>query len=427
MVRDFVQFTIRVLALSFYGSRLYVVWMISLTILSAIGWRAFTNQMVVGLVDTGMTDQISWGIYIANFTFLVGVAAAAVMLVIPAYIYRNKDMHDVVLIGELLAIAAIVMCLLFVAVDIGRPDRFWHMIPGIGKFNFPSSMLSWDVLVLNGYLLVNAYICVYLLFNKYMDRKPTFLFYIPFVMISIAWAVSIHTVTAFLYVGLVGRPFWNTAIVAPRFLGSAFTAGPGILILTFQLIRTYTDYDISDRAIHILRNIVTASLLINLFLLACETFKEFYAASAHSSSARYLFFGLEHQGHFYGSLVPWIWSAIVMEVIAAVILIIPPVARRINFLNIACVFAIIGIWIEKGMGMVVPGFVPSPQGTVIEYFPSLNEITIVIGIWAFGILMFTWMLHMAIPILTGKYHVATEDISEVYSADVKKVAVLSEN
>ncbi|MBI3119697.1 MAG: polysulfide reductase NrfD, partial [Candidatus Hydrogenedentes bacterium] len=262
------------------------------------------------------------------------------------------------------------------------------------------------VVVLFGYLLVNLHICGYLLYMKYLGRTPTLLFYMPFVLISIAWAISIHTVTAFLFVGLVGRPFWNTAIVAPRFLGSAFTAGPGILIIAFQIIQHFSDYKISEKAIYILRNIVTASLLINLFLLACETFKEFYAASAHSSSARYLFFGLEHQGHHFGSLSPWIWTAISMELVAAVILIVPPIARRMAFLNIACVLANIGIWIEKGMGMVVPGFVPTPQGTVVEYFPTWSETLICFGIWAFGLLIFSWMLHLAIPIMSRRFKAA---------------------
>jgi molybdopterin-containing oxidoreductase family membrane subunit len=406
VIRNYLIFLGRAFARSFSGSPLFYAWMAFLTVIAVIGTNVFCRQLVAGLGVTGMTDQVSWGIYIANFTFLVGLAAAAVMLVIPAYIYRNKPMHDVVIFGELLAIAAIVMCLLFVMVDLGRPDRFWHMLPVLGKFNFPSSMLAWDVIVLTGYLLVNLHICGYLLYMKYLDRKPTLLFYMPFIIVSIAWAVSIHTVTAFLYVGLVGRPFWNTAIVAPRFLGSAFTAGPGILIIAFQVIRSLTGYHISDKAIHTLRNIVTASLLINLFLLACETFKEFYAASAHSSSARYLFFGLEHNGQYYGSLVPWIWTAVTMQLAAGLILIIPPVARRMVFLNIACVLANIGIWIEKGMGMVVPGFVPTPQGSIVEYTPSGSEVVISLGIWAFGLLLFSWMLHLAVPIMMGRFAAA---------------------
>ncbi len=406
MLRNYLVFLKRAFVLSFSGSPRFYAWMTFLTFLAVLGGRAFCQQLVDGLAITGMTDQISWGIYIANFTFLVGLAAAAVMLVIPAYIYRNQEMHDVVLLGELLAIAAIVMCQCFVLADLGRPDRFWHLIPVLGRLNFPRSMLAWDVIVLMGYLLVNLHICGYLLYMKYLGRAPTALFYMPFVILSIAWAISVHTVTAFLFVGLVGRPFWNTAIVAPRFLGSAFTAGPGILIIALQVIRHYSDYKISDKVFYVLRNIVTASLLINLFLLACDAFKEFYAASAHSSSAQFLFFGLDHNGRHYGNLVPWVWSAVGMEAVAGILLIIPPLARRLLFLNVACILANIGIWLEKGIGMVVPGFIPTPQGTVVEYVPTATEGIVCMGIWAFGLLLFSWMLHLAIPILSGKFRIA---------------------
>jgi len=397
--RDYVIFLWRLYHYSFLGSMKYYAWMTLLTILSLAGLYAFAEQTVNGLAITGMTDQVSWGVYIANFTFIVGLAAAAVMLVIPAYIYNNKHLHDVVILGELLAIAAIVMCLLFVNVDLGRPDRFWHLTPVVGVFNFPISMLSWDVIVLIGYLILNVHICGYLLYMRYLNRKPSTLFYMPFVFIAIVWAISIHTVTAFLYVGLVGRPFWNAAIVAPRFIGSAFTAGPGLMIVAFQVIRRYTNYKIDDEALRILRQIVTVSLLVNLFLLGCEAFKEFYAESVHSSSARYLFFGLEG----YTQLRSWIWFAIIIETIAGVILVTPPLAKNMMYTNAACILAFVGIWIEKGMGMIVPGFLPTPLGEIVEYFPTMLETLMCIGVWSFGLLMYSWMIHLAVPILSGQF------------------------
>jgi molybdopterin-containing oxidoreductase family membrane subunit len=409
MIRDYITFLWRMFFLSFRGDWRFYTWMSILTVISVIGGNAYMQQYVDGLASTGLTDQVSWGAYIANFTFLVGVAAAAVMLVIPAYVYGNKDMHDVVLFGELLAISAIVMCLLFVMVDLGRPDRFWHMIPVIGVFNFPVSMLSWDVIVLNVYLLLNLHICGYLLYLKYLNRKPTKAFYIPFVFIAIVWAVSIHTVTAFLYVGLVGRPFWNAAIIAPRFLGSAFAAGPAILILAFQIIQGFSGFKISFEAIRMLRNIFAIALIINLFLFGCEVFKELYSGSLHEASMRYLLFGLEHDGHTYNTLVPWIWTAVVLELIALTIL-ITPLARRMPLLNVACVFSVVGIWIEKGMGLIIPGFIPTPLGNIVEYTPTLNETLICMGIWAFGILIFSWMLHIAIPIMAGKIHIEREPV-----------------
>src|SRR5512135_1105226 len=239
-IRNYLVFLGRCGRLAFAGDWRYYTWMGVLTVFCLLGLNAYARQFASGLVVTGMSDEVSWGVYIANFTFLVGVAAAAVMMVIPVYIYQNEELHELVIFGELLAVAAILMCLAFVTVDLGRPDRFWHLIPGIGQLNFPASMLSWDVIVLNGYLLLNLHICGYLLYCRYRGRTPAKWFYIPFVFIAIVWAISIHTVTAFLYVGLGGRPFWNSAIVGPRFLASAFAAGPALIILALQVIRRVT-------------------------------------------------------------------------------------------------------------------------------------------------------------------------------------------
>ena len=559
-IRNYFVFLSRCARVAFVGDWRYYAWMGVLTVFCLMGLNAYAKQFVHGLLVTGMSDEVSWGVYIANFTFLVGVAAAAVMMVIPVYIYNNEELHDLVIFGELLAVAAIIMCLLFVTVDLGRPDRFWHLIPGLGQFNFPASMLSWDVIVLNGYLVLNVHICGYLLYCRYQKKMPAKWFYVPFVFIAIVWAISIHTVTAFLYVGLGGRPFWNSAIVGPRFLASAFTAGPALIILAIQVVRrvtalapaavgaalssngapkplttrpaTLADLDllagylpelksvstdtrrdilpgltildvaagdvllrqgetdkhaffvlngrvvvereesgrhritrsarpgeqfgevsalagtpreatavaeeptqvlrvsadalrklmkspamnkivrarmterlmITDRALMTLRGIVQVSMLINVFLLANEVFKEFYSPNLHVASAKYLFVGL----HGYHALVPWIWTAITFNLIAMVLLVLP-VSRSLKWLNLTCVLCIVGIWIEKGMGLVIPGFVPTPLGEMVEYSPSLNETLVCFGIWAFGLLCYTLFLRMAVPILQGRLSKANED------------------
>lgn len=403
--KNYLNFLWRCTRVAFIGDWRYYLWTGTLFMLCLVGLNAYCKQFVHGLVTTNMSDQVSWGVYISNFTFIVGVAAAAAMLVIPVYIYDNEELHDLVIFGELLAVASILMCLAFVTVDLGRPDRFWHLIPGIGQFNFPHSMLSWDVVVLNGYLFLNVYICGYLLYCRYRGRKPSKWFYIPFVFIAIVWAISIHTVTAFLYVGLGGRHFWNSAIVGPRFLASAFTAGPALIILALQVIRKVTSYRITDKALLTLRGIVQVSMLINVFLLLNELFKEFYSKSKNISSATYLFFGLE--GHH--ALVPWIWTAVIFNLIAMVIFVLP-FSRSLKWLDLACVLAIVGIWIEKGMGLVVPGFIPTPLGEIVEYSPSVNETLICLGIWAFGFLAYTVFLRMSVPILQGRLSKETENI-----------------
>ena len=393
-MRRYLTFLKRCFALSFVGDWRYLTWMAFLSVIALLGLNAYCKQLVFGLGATGMTDQVAWGLYISNFTFLVGIAAAAVMLVIPVYIYQNKALHDLVIFGELLAVAVIIMCIAFVTVDVGRPDRLINLIR---RPNFPASVLTWDILVLNGYLLLNLHICGYLIYCAYQKRKPTKAFYIPFVFIAIVWAFSIHTVTAFLYQGLGARPFWNSAILAPRFLASAFAAGPAFIIITLQVIRRFANYKVPDEALHTLRNIITVALTINVFLMCSEIFTEFYTDSAHVASIQYLYLGLHGK---YG-LVPWIWTALVLNLSALIILYLPA-AHRMRYLNIACVMMIVGIWIEKGMGLIVPGQIPSPLGEVVEYQPTLNEVLVSLGIWAFGLLLYTIFVRITVPVLNGQ-------------------------
>jgi Ni/Fe-hydrogenase subunit HybB-like protein len=392
------RFLWRSFVLSTDGNRWFYGWMTFLTAIALVGVNAYAHQVVEGMVLTNMTDHVSWGLYIANFTFLVGLAAGGVMMVIPAYLYENKEMHDVVIIGEMLAIAALIMCLMFVVVDLGRPDRFWHLIPGIGAFNWPISMLTWDVIVLNGYLVINLHIVGYLLYMRYLGRKPDKSLYIPFVFLSIVWAISIHTVTAFLYSGLGGRPFWNTAILAPRFLASAFVAGPAFIIITLQLVRYWTKLPVAEGPIRTLTQIMRVTVLLNLFLLGSEVFTEFYTGGSHVASAQYLFFGL----HGHNALVPWIWTAIAFNVIGAIMFLHPRSKDKMFWLNAACVLVFVGVWIEKGMGLIIPGFVPSTLHEMVEYVPSLVEWKVTAGIWAFGLMIYTVALKIAIPVLTGR-------------------------
>lgn len=380
------------------GSLLFYLWMIVLTAIALVGANAWAVQVAGGMIVTNMTDHVSWGLYIANFTFMVGVAAGGVMMVIPAYLYHDRKMHDIVIVGEILAIAAIVMCLLFVLVDLGRPDRFWHLIPGIGRFNWPMSMLTWDVIVLNGYLLLNLHICGYLMYMRFLGRQPSKSWYVPFVMVSIFWAISIHTVTAFLYCGLGGRPFWNTALLAPRFLASAFVAGPAFILIILVVLRKIVGRNIDKSPSQLLIKIIRITIVINLIMVVSEVFTEFYTGGGHTASARYLFLGL----HGHNALVPWIWTAIAFNVFSAILFMTPWVFKSTPALVTACCLAFVGAWIEKGMGLIVPGFIPSTLHEIVEYTPSLTEWKVSAGIFAFGLMILTIGLKMAIAVFSTR-------------------------
>ena len=400
-VLSYPQFLWKALGVATDGGPLFYVWMTALTAVWLVGLNAFAHQTVHGQGLTAMTDHVSWGMYIGNFTFAVGLAAGAVMMVIPAYIYDDHDMHDVVIVGEILAISAIAVALCFVNVDIGRLDRLWHLMPVVGRFNWPVSMLTWDVIVLSGYLLINLHVVGYLLYMRFLGRKPNPSWYVPFVFLSILWAVSIHTVTAFLYSGLGGRPFWNSAVLAPRFIVSAFVSGPAFIVLALQIVRRASSFHVGDAPIETLIKILRVTALANLFLVFSEVFTEFYTGGTHVAAAQYLYFGL----HGKAALVPWIWSAIACNVFAVVVFLTADTKRGLWIIDIACVATLFGLWVEKGLGLIVPGFVPSTLHEVVEYLPNALEWKISLGIWALGLIIFTLGLKIAVAVFTDAMHV----------------------
>jgi Ni/Fe-hydrogenase subunit HybB-like protein len=402
------------------GSKLYWAWIAGLSTLIVVGLVAYTGQLRDGLIVTGMSDQVSWGIYIANFTFLVGLAAASVLLVIPAYIFHRKDAKSVVLLAEGVAVAACLMCMLFVVVDLGRPDRMLHMLFSL---NWPRSMLAWDVIVLNGYLLLNLFIPMYVLYRKYQGKEPELRKYFPFIILAIFWAVSIHTVTAFLYSSNPDRHLWHTSLLAPRFIASAFAAGPAFIILAFRVIHATTDFKIERGVINLLAVITAVAMQVNLFMVGAELFTEFYHPTTHAASAEYLFFGIGEKT----ALVPWIWTAIAMNVVAVVILTVHRLRNSTVLLSLACLLAIVGIWIEKGMGLIIPGFVPTPLGEVFEYTPTLQETMISVGIWAVGLLAFTLLARAAIAIETGQLRATPTTASEADPAPADDARIAAES
>jgi Ni/Fe-hydrogenase subunit HybB-like protein len=375
---------------AFKGSKAYYTWIMILLAVIAYGFFFYLRQLSTGLGITGMSRDVSWGFYIAQFTFLVGVAASAVMLVIPYYLHHYKAFGRITLLGEFLAVASVIMCMLFIIVDLGQPMRLLNVI----IYPTPNSMLFWDMIVLNGYLFLNIIIGWNVL-DAERNSVPPANWIKPLIYLSVPWAVSIHTVTAYLYCGLPGRGFWLTAILAPRFLASAFAAGPAFLILLCFIVRKVTKFDPGKEQIQTLAKIVTYGTIANLFFFLCEVFVAVYSQiPEHTAHLKYLFFGL----HGHAKLVPYMWFAMTL-VVAAIALLIFPAARQNEFvLGIACLFVFVGIWIDKGLGMVSGGFIPNPLHQIQEYWPTLPEISITIGVWACGLLVLTILYKVVVGV-----------------------------
>ena len=381
--------------LIFKGTKRYYAWMTALLAVIGVGFICYLWQLNFGLGITGMSRDVSWGFYIAQFTFLVGVAASAVMLVLPYYLHNYKAFGKITILGEFLAVASVSMCVLFIFVDLGQPMR----VVNVMIHPTPTSILFWDMVVLNGYLFLNIIIGWKVLSAERNGVAPP-VWLKPLIYLSIPWAVSIHTVTAFLYCGLPGRGFWLTAILAPRFLSSAFAAGPAFLILLCLIIRKITKFDPGREQIQTLAKIVTYGIILNVFFLICEVFVAFYSnIPEHKDHLIYLFAGL----HGHGALVPWMWSSIALMLIAIILLVIPTTRKDEGILAVSCTMVFVGTWIDKGMGMISGGFVPSPLHHVNEYVPTIPELLIALGVWATGFLILTALFKMAVSVKEEVY------------------------
>jgi Ni/Fe-hydrogenase subunit HybB-like protein len=378
------------LELALKGNKKYFGWITALLVLVGIGFGVYLHQLGFGLGITGMSRDVSWGFYIAQFTFLVGVAAGGVMVVLPYYLHNYKAFAKVTILGEFLAIAAITMCLLFIVVDLGQPMRMLNVL----LYPTPNSVLFWDMIVLNGYLFLNIVIGWNVLEAERNNvHYPMWLK--PLIYISIPWAVGIHTVTAFLYCGLPGRGFWLTAILAPRFLSSAFAAGPALLILLCMIIRKLTKFDPGTEQIQSLAKIVAYAICLNVFFLLCEVFVVFYSQiPEHMDHMKYLFVGLQGKS----SLVPWMWTSMALMVISIILLVNPVTRKNESVLTVACITVFAGTWIDKGLGMISGGFVPSPLHHVTEYSPTVPELLITLGVYSAGFLVLTVLYKMAVGV-----------------------------
>ena len=376
---------------AFVGTRRYYTLLAVLLFFILVGSSFYLLQLKNGLgYTTGLGRDVSWGFYIAQLTYLVGVAASAVMVVLPYYLHDYKAFGRITILGEFLAVPAVLMCLMFVIVDLGRPDRLANII----KYPTPSSVLFWDMIVLNVYLLLNIVIGWTVLEAERNEVKPP-KWVKPLIILSIPWAPSIHTVTAFLYAGLPGRSYWLTAIMAPRFLSSAFAAGPSLLILLALLVRKYTKFDPGEEQIQSLAKIVTYAILINVFFFFCEVFTVFYSQIPHEMlHFKYLFMGIGDKA----KLVPWMWFAITGMTVAALLMVSPKIRKNETTLALVCGLIIITTYIDKGLGLMTGGFVPNPLERVVEYWPTVPEFLITLGVYSIGAFILTVLYKVAVSV-----------------------------
>ncbi len=373
-----------------HGGKLYWAWIIILLVGTVLGLLAYLYQLEEGLWLTGMSRNVSWGFYISQFTFLVGVAASVLMVVLPLYLHDFRAFAPITALAQFLTVGTLAMSLLFIFSDVGMPMR----ILNVPLNPTPGSMLFYDTIFLPGFMLLNLVIgWTALGAEKRHASLPQWVRIL--IYLSFPWAVIMHTVTAFIYAGTPGRGFWMTAIMAPRFLVTAFAAGCAILILLSLVLRKLSRFDAGERAIQKLVTIMFYALIINAFFLAVEYFTAFYShVPSFTETFRYLFFGIDGNTAF----VPWFWL-MNLAILGAIALLAFP-AVRYNHLHLAevCIVALVGLWIDKGFLLVPAAFIPNVFGRIMEYPPSWVELCVSLGIYCLGTLVITTLYKVSVAI-----------------------------
>ncbi len=389
---NLIRFTLFGVRSLFRGGWIYYAWLAFLFLLVGVGVMGYAEQWKLGHIASNMRDQVSWGLFIGTYAFYVGVAAAAVALVIPGYVYQWKPIKKIVIIGEILAISSVVMCLLFVMADLGHPERFWHMLPWLGILNIPSSLMGWNVLILNSYLVLNLIIVGYLLYRMFIDRPYNKTLVMALMFLSIPLAIAIHSTTAFIFNVLPARPYWNSAILVPRFIATALCSGPALMIIIFQILRRFASFHVENRAIDKIAEVMAYAIGINLLLFLAEVVTDFASGTEH----------LIHMQYYFGGLTFYAISAPIFSITAFFIFLRPQWRTKPFLLNIGCILILVAVYVEKGIGLVVPGYTPTPTGEIYNYIPSRVEWMIWAGVSAVGMLIFTILTKMAISLIKAK-------------------------
>ncbi len=376
------------------GSARYYAWLGFLFLVIFLGLTAYSGQATHGHIVANLRDPVPWGLFIGTYAFFVGVAAAAVALVVPGYVYKWQPIKEIVILGEIVAICACVVAILFVMADLGHPERFWHLLPVIGAPNVPSSMVGSNVLILNAYLILNLVLVTYFLYCRFVGHRQSQFFVTVLMFTSIPLAISIHATTAFIFNVLPSRPYWNSAILVPRFISTALCSGPAIMLMTFQIVRKAARLDIKDEALLKIAEIMTHVMSLNLLLFIAEVLTEYRSATGHSIHIYYYFQGIgDHV-----ALVPFAWIGVACNISAFLIFLIPKTRKNFITLNLGCLLVCVGVFIEKGIGLILPGLTPGTLGELYEYAPSISELGIGAGILGTGMLVFTLFAKVTIPL-----------------------------
>jgi len=354
-------------------------------VIALAGIGLWIYQMSRGLYVTDMRNLTSWGLYITMFMFFVGLSAGGLIIATVPRVFGLRGFKSVSKIAVYLSICCTVLAAAFIVIDLGHPERIWHLI---AYANF-TSPLMWDVIVITAYLIVSiVYLRATLRLEKGQGSEKALK---TLSTVALVTAVLVHSVTAWIFGLQIGRAFWNTALLAPMFISSALVSGLALTIIVVLVLQKTGYLKADPESNSRMAWLLGIFVLVDLFLLFCELL-----------TAGFPLAGTEFEvvkSMLSGAFAPMFWTEVGGGIIAAVLLLNKKTQASAGLVALAAVLAVVGIFFKR-FQLLLGGFEFSNieywsittgpaawSSGVLNYAPTLLEWGIVIGVIALGAFM----------------------------------------
>ena len=362
------------------------------------GVAAWIYQLANGLGVTGMSNGVSWGLYIACFMFFVGLSAGGLIVASSASVFHIAEYKKVALPAIICSTVCICCAGMFVLIDMGGIQRVWRILVGPN----PTSPLFWDVCVISCYLIINI---VYLVFM--CSKKPGAADKVSIVSrFALPVAILVHSVTAWIF-GLQVAKEWYTAIMAPIFVASAMDSGLALLLLALMGLNKSGVFKVENKLISSLAGLLAVCIAVDAFFIGCECLTMAYPGAKGAEALSVMAGGIT---------APFFWIEIIGGLLIPFLLMVFAKNRaNMKLVGLACVLVVAGVFCKRiwllftsfyefniaGAPGVISGSSAARGASGVDVFamlgtyaPTWVEIAVVVGVVSLGALAFIVMSRM---------------------------------
>lgn len=366
------------------------VWYALVALGVGVGAGSFAYQWTQGLGVTGLSNTVSWGLYIVVFMFLVGISAGGLIVVAVSELLGTSRLQSLNRLAVLVSGTAILAAAGSILPDLGRPEMFWQMLVSPNW----TSPLMWDMVVITLYLTI-AGVDLYILTRP----RPMHRALRVMAIITLPVAVLVHSVTAWIFGLLVARPFWNTALMAPLFISSALVSGTALILIVAWVASRVTSFDPPRHVFADLGKLMAWFVAVDAFLLGAEVLTVYTSRVEHHTGPLDLLLT--------GRLAPVFWLEVTLGLLVPFAIFASRLRHRMPWLLTGATLVVLGVFAKRvnillpgmyeplvGMEPGIPGGRPGqPFDASPAYAPTWVEYGVVIGIFAFGAALVTVGIH----------------------------------